>query len=160
MVDFETITAAIGAATAGIKLIDKIGDQVTRFLNNKEAPTVPVEHGVKIEREGDAIVQKEHGVEYQRITASDLQKLPKGDLRHIKVLEQSMENHYAIWASVYPQLALETNPIAKEKINLQLKTIIAAMKADLIGILDFLSQAGLVLDDHYRYIRDVVDNKG
>ncbi len=28
MTDFATITAAIGAATAGIGLIDKIGDQI------------------------------------------------------------------------------------------------------------------------------------
>lgn len=64
----------------------------------------------------------------QRITASDLQKLPEADLRHVKVLEQSMENHYMIWASVYPQLALAVDPIAKATTEQRLKQIIAAMK--------------------------------
>ena len=156
MIDIATITAAIGAATAGIGLIYKLGDQVTRFLTKRETPVMPIEHRLKIERDGDSIVQKSHGVEYQRITAADLQKLPVAELRHIKVLEQSMENHYAIWASVYPQLALAIDPIAKAKTELQLKGIIVAMKADLVGILDFLLRAGFDLDDHYRNIRDVV----
>lgn len=156
MIDLVTITAAIGAATAGIKLIDKIGDQVSHFLTKSETPIMPVEHRAKIEREGDAIVQKHHGVEYQRITASDLQMLPEAELRHVKVLEKSMENHYAVWAAVYPQLALAVDPIAKAKTEQQLKGIIVDMKGDLVGILDFLLQAGLDLDDHYRNIRDVV----
>jgi hypothetical protein len=156
MIDVATISAAIGAATAGVGLIDKIGDQVSRFLTKREAPVMPVEHRAKIERDGDAIVQKNHGIEYQRITASDLQKLPETELRHIKVLEQSMDNHYAVWASVYPQLALAMDPIAKAKTEQQLKGIIVAMKGDLVGILDFLLKAGLNLDDHYRHIRDVV----
>jgi hypothetical protein len=151
------MSAAIGAASAGIGLIDKLADQVSRFLNNpKAAPIGPREHQVKIEREGDAIVQKHNGVEYQRITASDLQKLPEADLRHIKVLEQSMENHYAIWAQVYPQLELSVDEIAKAKTRLQLKGIVVAMKEDLVGILDFLAQAGLDLDDHYVHIRAIV----
>ena len=59
-------------------------------------------------------------------------------------------------ASVYPQLALAVDPIAKARTEQQLKGIIVAMKGDLVGILDFLCQAGLDLDDHYRNIRDVV----
>ena len=156
MVDISIITAAIGAATAGVGLIDKIADQISRFLTKREAPGLPVEYRRKIERDGDTIVQKNQGVEYQRITASDLKKLPEADLRHIKVLEESMENHYAVWASVYPQLALSVDLIAKAKTEQQLKGIIVAMKGDLVGILDFLLQAGFDLDDHYRHIRDVV----
>lgn len=157
MVDPATATAAIKAVTAGIGLIDKISDQISRFLTKRDTPLVPVEHRARIERDGDSIVSKTHGIEYQRITATDLEnKLPESELRHIKVLEQSMENHYAVWASVYPQLALAVDPIAKAKTEQQLKAIIIAMKADLVGILDFLLTAGLVLDDHYRHVRDVV----
>jgi hypothetical protein len=158
MVDLATITAAIGAATAGVNLIDKIGDQISRFLTKQESPIIPVEHRAKIERDGDSIVQKINGVTYQRITAADLQKLPETMLRHIKVREQSMENHYAIWESVYPQLALAIDPIAKAKTEQQLKGIIIAMGKDLTGVLDFLMEAGIDLDDHYRHIRDLVAN--
>ena len=154
MVDYETIKAAIVAATAGVGLIDKISDQVSRFLTKSDPPFG--HHRASIEREGEAIVQKRHGVETQRVTYRDLQKLPEADLRHIKILEQSMENHYAVWAAVYPQLALAVDPIAKAKTEQQLKGIILSMKTDLIGILEFLLQAGLDLDDHYRNIHDVV----
>jgi hypothetical protein len=156
MVDIATITAAIGAASAGVGLIDKISDQVSRFLTRRETPVMPVEHRAKIEAEGDAIVQRHHGVEYQRITATELQKLPEADLRHIQVLEKSMENHYEVWAAVYPQLALAVDPIAKAKTEQQLHDIVVKMKGDLVGILDFLMRAGLELDDHYRHVRDVV----
>lgn len=156
MVDIATITAAIAAATSGVGLIDKIADQISRFVRKDPNPAVPKEHRMKIVKEGDAIVSKIHGQENQRITAADLAKLPESDLRHIKVLEKSMENHYAIWESVYPQLALAIDPIVKAKTEQQLKGIIKDMKGDLEGILNFLEQSGFYLDDHYMYIRDVV----
>ena len=156
MVDIATITAAIGAATSAVGLIDKVADQIDRFLTKRPDPAIPKEHRLKIEREGNAIVSKYHGQEHQRITGEDLQKLPEAELRHIKVLEQAMENHYSIWAAVYPQLALAVDPIAKAKTEQQLKGIIGGMKADLEGILRFLERSGLHLDDHYMHIRDVV----
>jgi hypothetical protein len=156
MVDLATISAAIGAATACVQLIDKIGDQVSQFLTKDRKPVTPTEHRAKIERDGDSIVQKRYGSEYQRITASDLQKLPYSDLQHIQVYEQAMENHYAVWASVYPGIALAVDPIAKARTELQLKAIIAAMKGDLLAILNFLRKSGLELDDHYSKFYDVV----
>ena len=156
MVDIATVTAAIGAASAGVKLIDKLADQVTRFLTKREAPYVPVQHRMTIEQEGSDLVSKEHGRERQRITAKDLAKLPEADLRHIKVYESSMQNHYDVWAAVYPQLALAVDPIAKARTEAQLKGIVRDMKADLLAILSFLQRAGLHLDDHYGHVRDVV----
>lgn len=156
MIDLAIITAAIAAATSGVGLIDKIADQVDRFLTKRPEPAVPKEHRMQIAREGDAIVSKSYGKVQQRITAQDLQKLPEATLRHVKVFEQSMENHYSIWAAVYPQLAIAIDPIAKAKTEQQLKAVIAGMKGDLEGILSFLEQAGLYLDDHYIHVRDVV----
>jgi len=111
-----------------------------------------------IEEEGDAIVSKSYGHVSKRITAQDLQHLPEVQLRHIQVLEQSMNNHYSIWAAVYPQLALAIDPIAKARTEQQLKGIIASMKTDLDGILNFLVSCGLQLDDHYMNIRNVVQS--
>jgi hypothetical protein len=156
MVDLAIITAAIGAATSAVGLIDKVADQVESFMTKRSEPMVPKEHRFKIEREGDAIISKYHGQEHQRITAQDFQKLPEAILRHIKILEQSMENHYLIWAATYPQLALAVDPIAKAKTEQQLKGVIAGMKGDLNGILNFLEQSGLHLDDHYKHIRTLV----
>lgn len=155
--DIAAITAAISAATGAVGLIDKIADQVERFLTRKPQPAVPKEHRMMIERKDSAIVVQSHGQTIQKITANDLQKLPESHVRHIKVLEQSMENHYAVWEAVYPQLALETNPISKARLEQQLKGIIRDMKGDLNAILDFLTQCGVILDDHYLHIRDLVN---
>jgi hypothetical protein len=67
-----------------------------------------------------------------------------------------MENHYLIWAAAYPQLVLAVDPIAKAKTEQQLKSVIAGMKGDLEGILNFLEQSGLHLDDYYMHIRRLV----
>ena len=69
------------------------------------------------------------------MTAQDLQKLSEATLRHISVLEQSMENHYSIWTAVCPQLALAEVPIIEVKIEQQLRGITSGMKGDLNGIL-------------------------
>ncbi len=156
MVDIALVSGAITAATSAVGLIDKIWDQVERFVSKGPGQDIPVESRQKIQKEGDAIVSRLHGQVYQTITAQDLEKLPETDLRHIRVLEQSMENHYAVWAAVYPQLALAVDPIAKARTEIQLKSIVVGMKKDLDGVLDFLQQSGLYLDDHYKNVRNVV----
>ena len=156
MVDIATVTAAIGAASAGVQLIDKIADQVTRFLRREE-PGVPAEHRLTIAKEGADLVARDHGRVQQRITGKDLANLPEADLRHIRVREASMQNHYDIWAAVYPQLALAIDPIAKAKIEAQLRGIVRTMKDDLLAILAFLENAGLQLDDHGLGDEDVND---
>jgi hypothetical protein len=156
MVDLATATAAITAATSGIELIDKIVDQIESFIKKVPQPAVPKVHGAKIEKEGDSIVAKDRGIVFQRITADDLLNLPEATLRHVKVMERSTENHYSIWAAVYPQLALALDPIAEAKTRQQLNAVIVGMKGDLDGILNFLEQSGLKLSDHYLHIRDVL----
>jgi hypothetical protein len=156
MIDIATLTTAITAATSGVALIDQIADQIDRFFHKKPETETPHEHSFKIKKEGNAIVSTYHGQERQRITVEDLKKLPESELRHIQVFEQSMENHYSIWAAVYPQLALALDPIAKAKTEQQLKGIVRGMKTDLEGILTFLERSGLDLMDHYSNIRDVV----
>jgi hypothetical protein len=158
MVDIATITAAIGAATSAVGLFDKIADQIERFITKRPEPAVPQQYRMQIAEEGDAIVARERGNVTQRITAEDLQKLPESQLRHVSALEKSMENHYAVWEKVYPQLALLDSPIQKAKVETQLEGIIQDMKGDLEGILSFLESCGLQLDDHYMHVRHLLRN--
>jgi DNA polymerase I-like protein with 3'-5' exonuclease and polymerase domains len=156
MVDIATITAAIGAATSAVGLFDKMADQIERFITKRPKPAVPKEHRLKIEKSGGDIVATSHGQEVQRITAQDLAQLPESQLKHIQVLEHSMENHYAVWAQVYPQLALMDSPVQKAKVEQQLRGIVGGMKGDLEGILSFLESCGIHLDDHYMHVRHLV----
>jgi len=157
MVDIATVTAAISAATGAVGLFDKIADQVQRFITKQPAPDVPREHRMRIEESGGDIVSRTRGgAELQRITAGDLQRLPEAQLRHITVLEKSMENHYRIWEKVYPDLATLDSPVQKARIEQQLEGIVRNMGKDLDGILSFLESCGLHLDDHYMHIRHLV----
>lgn len=156
MVDIATIIAAIGAATSAIELFDKMADQIERFITKRPTPDVPKEHRLKIEKSDADIVASSHGQVVQRITAQDLVNLPPGQLQHIKVLEQSMENHYAVWSQVYPQLALMDSPVQKARVEQRLRGIVVGMKGDLEGILSFLESCGIHLDDHYMHIRHLV----
>lgn len=155
-IDIPTITAAIGAASAAVGLIDKMADQLESFLTGRQQPSVPNEHRMKIEAVGTDIVAREHGHVLKTITAKDLAKLPSEQLRHISVLEKSMENHYELWAAVYPQRNASVDPIVNAKVNQQLKQIVSNMSDDLDGILSFLESCGMYLDDHYLNIRHLV----
>lgn len=156
MTDLATISTAITAATLALGLIDAIWDQVDRILTRRSEPVIPKEHRQKIEQQDIALVSKKpDGTVYRRITADDLQKLPETTLRHVKVLEQSMDNHYAVWATVYPQLALAVDPIAKAQTEQRLKLMFVNMKSNLDGIQQFHLDCGLHLDDHYMHIHSL-----
>ncbi len=157
MVDLTTISAAIAAAASAVGLFDKIADQVERVLTNRSEPSVPKEHRMQVQGTGTEIVSKSYGQVIQTITAQDLAKLPEAQLQHITVLEKSMQNHYEVWAQVYPQLALMADPVSQARVNQQLKGIVVGMKGDLDGILSFLESCGLHLDDHYMHIRHLVN---
>lgn len=154
--EIATVAAAISAASAAVGLIDKIADEIERFITKKPAPLVPKEHPVKIEKKGDSLVEFAHGKEVRRITPDDLRKLPEDQLQHITVLERSMQNHYRIWSKVYPELALMDSPVQKARVEAQLDEVIRGMRKDLLGILSFIESCGLYLDDHYMNIRELV----
>jgi hypothetical protein len=156
MVDIAMITSALSAASSAVSLFDKIADQIERFITKSPAPAVPREHRMKIEATSKGLEKKENGHTTQTITAAQLTSLPADKLRHVKVFEQSMENHYRVWESVYPQLALLDSPIQKARVEQQLGGIVRDMKGDLEGILSFLESCGLYLDDHYQRIRHLV----
>lgn len=157
-VEVAAVSAAIAAASAGIDLIDKIYYQVRRVLRNEPEPTNPPPHAQTIEAQGTAIVSTWRG-QVQTITGADLAKLPASQLSMVQAYEKSMESKVAIWEAVYPTLALETNPVARAQVELQLKEIIKSMSRDLTGIIDFLGSIGLYLDDHYLEIRHLVSTE-
>ena len=152
--DPVTISAAIAAASAGINLINKIAGQVVPFLTGN-AP-IPKEHRMMIEGTPTEIVATMHGKEVKVITGNDLQNLPSNIVDHISVYNASAEKQYALWKVVYPQRNDSSDPVVNAKVDQQLKKIVADMKDDLDGILDFLVSCGIQLDDHYMQFRDAI----
>ena len=151
------IPAFITTATSAVGLFDKIADQVKRFIKKENPQTTPPEHSMKIEKEDNSMVSKRHGVVEQRITGQQLEQLPDNMLSHIKTLERSMQNYYAIWSSTYPQLPLLSDPIQKAKVEASLRQEVLSMKNDLERILKFIEKCGFWLDDHYLEIRDALE---
>lgn len=156
MIDVATATAVLSAASSAIGLFDKIADQIERFITKQPKPPLPSEHRMKIEGSKDKIVATTHGREVWTITGADLNKLPAEQLRHVAVLEKSMQVHYGVWESVYPGLAALDSPVQKARVEQQLGQVIKDMKKDLEGILSFIESCGMHLDDHYMHIRHLV----
>jgi hypothetical protein len=155
MIDIPTF---IATATSAVGLFDKIADQVKRFIKKENPQTAPPQHSMKIEKEDNSLVSRRHGIVEQRIDGDQLQKLPDNMLSHIKTLEKSMQNYYAIWSSTYPQLPLLSDPVQKAKVEAALRQEVLAMKNDLERILKFIEKCGFWLDDHYLEIRDALEN--
>jgi hypothetical protein len=160
-IDLATITATIGALSAGVDLIDRIYGKVVHVLTGDPEPdSRPDEHGLqKLETRTDSIVFREYGV-IRTITGADLGKLPASQLSRVRMYEQAMKNRAAIFERVYPSLDLESDPVRQAQIELKLKALIGKMADDLTNTLDFLSQCGLQLDDHYLEFHDLVKKHG
>ena len=154
----DIIIQSIGAGTSAVGLFDQISDQIEEFIEKRKNGKEKREYKMKIVKEDDSIVAKEYGTTTQKITADQLKDLPDSLLKHIIILQKSMENHYALWSEICPDLALIDSPVQKAKIELQLKEILRDMNEDLEGILNFLETCGLHLDDHYMHVRHLVKN--
>ena len=83
-------------------------------------------------------------------------RLDEQDLAFIRAKEKALNNHYAVWLGVYPEVSLMLDPIGKQRVKIQLQQIERDMGNELTGILNFLeNRIGLQLDDHYNHIREI-----
>ena len=159
MIELATISSIIGIASSAVGLIDKVADTYIKFRGRDYV--VPQEHRASItaSEDGQSLVRTEYGREVQRVTYQELMdRLTEDDLSYIKAVEKSMNTHKEVWEAAYPQLASETNPVAKAKIQKQLDAVAEDMGKDLKRILDFIEQRmQLYLDDHYLSVRDLAE---
>jgi len=147
---------AVEAASTAMGWIDTYGDEFVSLLAGRDYLSRGEE---KIERVGNDLVLKYGETEDGRVTYDQLlERLSEKELRHIEVLQQSMDNYYSDWESIFPQLALEKDPDKSAQLRQRLKEIVAGMKWGLIAILDFVRQMGLELVDHYREFYNLINN--
>jgi hypothetical protein len=161
-IDPNSAIEAIAAASSAIDRLDNISRELEQFLT-KAAPQNPKEYSYQISGTADreSLVTTFQGRELQRVTYNELAtKLTSEDLDHIRILETSMNNYYEQWKGLYPTLALETNPEAKEQKERQIDSLIAnGMGRDLGRIISFIERCGLSLDDHYIRVRDLAEDR-
>lgn len=101
-------------------------------------------------------------VAYQRIgviTKSQLDQLPSKDRNHIRVHEEALQLLKEAWDKLHSKRVRPDGSIDSE-VEERLKRLVREMRADFVGILDFLESHGLYLDDHYQEVRAVVSQAG
>jgi len=109
-------------------------------------------------RQGEALTVKQAGTTIQTITGAELSsKLNPADLSLIQTYEQKMEQYFRLWRAVYKNKDASQDPLVNAKTDEQLTELILKMKNELLGILKFLTDIGVHLDDHYMHIRNLVE---
>ena len=69
-----------------------------------------------------------------------------------------MNKYFARWKAIYAKKDSSQDPLVNAITEEQLTEQIVKMKAELVGILDFLEKCGVRLDDHYMQIRHLVES--
>lgn len=142
-----SLSASLGFAFG---TFDRLSDEIDAAIENTAPPTTPQPHGFIVRRVGNDVVA------YQRMGTVDgktLEQLPKADRDLIKSYEKAMRTLETAWKkSKNTQASGLLDPATRQR---QLN-LIKGMKAELVGIVDFLQAQGLYLDDHYTHVRDLV----
>ena len=151
---------ALGAVSTVLTIVDKVANQIDRFIHKKPEPPVEKPHAVLAKKEGDAIVVRREGQVIQKITAADIAKLDDNSQRLIKALEDSMQKNFDLWTAVYPQRDTSPDPVRNAQVDAQLNGIAKKMCSDLSKIFKYLKSIGAELEDHYAHVRFVCDELG
>src|ERR1700674_421445 len=156
--------AALIAATKGtVDVFDKLAGPIKRILlpgqRYEQAEAKDQRWRFKIGTKGNDIVVKEDGEVRQTVTGAELAKsLSPSDLALVQTYERKMQDYFNLWSSVYAAKDASQDPLVNAQTDAQLKKLIVSMREELIGILKFLQQIGVHLDDHYMHVRSLVEN--
>jgi hypothetical protein len=154
--------AAIVAATKGtIDILDKIAGQIKSVLTKrpKAADGDDDRWRSRVSPEGDAIVVRQHGRAVQTVAGDQLARvLTRSDLELVLAYERNMNRYFARWKAVYDKRDASQDPLVNAVTEEQLSDQIVKMRAELLGILEFLEKCGVHLDDHYLHVRHLVES--
>lgn len=156
LAEAAAIASILGNAT---NIIDKIYD---RFFKRKTGNPPPEglkpEHSAVIKNDPSqsALVLTLQGAQCDKVTYDELgQRLSHQDMRYIQTRERVMKQLYEQWEAAYPTLATEIDPIRKKQLDQRLDEITDDLGKELDRILEFVTNSGLTLDDHYMMFRDL-----
>ena len=155
------IVAVVTATKGLIDIFDKLAGPIKRVILGQprfeKAEDQDQRWRFRVETEGKNIVVKEGDHTWRKITGADLSKaLGPNDLALVQAYEFKMQDYFQIWTSVYAAKDMSQDPLVNAKTDAQLKKLISSMRGELLGILSFLEQIGVTLDDHYMHVRRLV----
>jgi hypothetical protein len=160
MLDPTQIAALVTATKGAVDLFDRIAGQIKSVLTRrpKEAEGEDDRWKYKISGQRDRLIVKQAGTTIQTISGAELSaKLNATDLSLIQTYEQKMEQYFRLWRAVYKNKDASQDPLVNAKTDEQLNDLIVKMRGELLGILKFLTDIGIHLDDHYMHIRYLVE---
>ncbi|HRB16650.1 MAG TPA: hypothetical protein PK224_12725 [Nitrospira sp.] len=157
------IAALITATKGAVDIFDKVAGQVKSVLTKRSKEVAGDDDQWRYKIGSDAaatsIIVKQDNRVVQTLKGDELAKmLSPSDLRLIKTYESKMSEYYDLWEKVYEEKDASNDALANAKTEKQLNKLIAKMRDELLGILRFLEQIGVHLDDHYMQIRHLVQD--
>jgi hypothetical protein len=158
------IGAVIAATKGAVDIFDKLAGPIKRVIlgqpKAEQADAKDQRWRFRVETVGKDVVVKEGDYTRQTITGEELAKLlGPNDLALVQTYERKMQDYFDLWTSVYAAKDMSQDPLANAKTDVQLKKLISSMKVELLGILSFLQQIGVQLDDHYMHVRNLVQQQ-
>lgn len=158
------ISAVIAATKGAVDIFDKLAGPIKRVILGQpkfeQAEAKDPRWRFRVETDGKDVVVKEGDYTRQKITGSDLSKvLGPNDLALVQAYERKMQDYFELWTSVYAAKDMSQDPLVNAKTDAQLKRLISSMRRELLGILSFLQQIGVHLDDHYMHVRSLVEQQ-
>jgi len=130
-----------------LEIIDEVSAQIQGKSKNS------VEKSYSVEQGGNKINLRSQGEIVQTITAGDLNKLSPDDQAEIKTYEEAMYNRFKLWKIVYPQIPLQSDPMAKAQLQERLEDLKKNMCEDFKNISNYLIMVGIDIGDKHRPIR-------
>ena len=158
------IAAVIAATKGAVDIFDKLAGPIKRVILGQpkfeQAEAKDQRWRFRVETAGKEVVVKEGDYTRQTITGAELSKaLGPQDLVLVQAYERKMQDYFELWTTVYAAKDMSQDPLVNAKTDAQLKKLITNMKGELLGILAFLQQIGVHLDDHYMHVRSLVQQQ-
>jgi len=138
-----------------IRIIDEVFPDMEELLVGKAQAEKNRQYGI--------VMRKERGdlVAYQRlqiIHGSDIEKLPEEDKEAIERNKKAMYRFKDRWDETHSKLSEANTESEREEIEKKLAFLVTGMKKEFHSILDLLLRQGVVLQDHYQNVRNIVDD--
>lgn len=140
----ENLATTLGE---GFAELDQVSDEIVATIQNRSAKSTPPRFLIR--HVGDSVVAYRR---MQVLSAEQLDQLPREQRDLIRTYEKSMKTFTKEWK----KLKQSGDSQLDQSVRQRMLDLLRGAKGDLVGILDFLQDQGIYLDDHYRVVRNLV----
>lgn len=144
----ENLATALGSS---FEALDQVSDEIAATLKGQPLDTPQSFHRLLVLRSGNSVAAYQ---KMQVVTHEQLAQLPKDQQEVIRAYERSMKRLTAEWKKLKESGTGQLD----ESVRNRMVKLLRQTKDDLVGLLNFLQELGIYLDDHYAEVRALVSN--